>query len=343
MNGEPLEGIGLAQVPESFTAKDLSEYVYKATGITSRLCFYVQSVAFTGTLGYMARSHGYDLEATVDLESFTLIDNLEPNCITELPSQVTCFRFCSSRKELFVATLDKRLFLYKVEKSFNLLYEKEVGHVITQLSIYQGRVFGTSLENGVFEVLEKGVKMIHQEDSGRITFFTADAGFVIGLSNGLVKTFTQDISRLSSPIVFIHSMQEKRAFFAISESGDIVEYNFDTKKTRAASLNTEITSCCAHNNEVYAGSTHGKVFVIDEEMNYRTFSITLGYIDWIFVNRDFLAASNSEELVIYEKAGGKPISSTYHGGQVVFIDGNKELLITGFGNFIYKFILKNLK
>lgn len=339
-DGKALHDAGLVQIPDEFTCEDLSEYVQKLIGAFCKLNFYIRGKLFTDTLRHMVSVTEYSTEDIVRIDYLLFHCDLKPDYVLELPHSVMALRVSEDRDYLFLTTHNRRLYKYSIASGFHLVFDQDIVDDIICLAVSMQVAFGLSVSNKIWNLYTS--EELYNGGTMPITAFTKGSALVVGFYDGTVKVQNEVLVTLESPIIYVHCIEsgDEEALWIASEAGHIVKYDTRTKKRNITFVGTEITVCCYFDMSLYLGTTEAKVILVDAESRIRTFDSMFYYIDWIFVSRSVCATSCFRTLHIQRPSDGILCASSSHESQVVAIDGNDHMLITGSSNYVYGFINK---
>lgn len=339
-DGKALDDAGLLQIPGDFTCDDLSEYVQKLTGMSSKLNFYIRGKLFTDTLRHMVSATEYSSEDIVRIDYLLFHGELKPDYVLELPHSVIALRVSKDGESLFLTTHNRRLYKYSITCGFSLVFEQEIADDVMCLVVSMQEALGLSVSNKILNLHTS--EEIYNGGTMPITAFAKGRALVVGFYDGTVKRENEVVVALESPIVSVHCMEAEdgETLWIAAEAGHVVKYETRTKKRTVTFVGTEITACCYFDMSLYLGTTEAKVIHVDAESRVRTLGSMFYYIDWIFVNRSVCATSCFRTLHIQRPGDGVFCASSLHESQIVSVDGNDHMLVTGFGNYVYGFINK---
>lgn len=336
-DGETSKSTGLAQLPETFTASDLGEYLEGVTGRKEKLTFYVNDRLFTQDLKYMASVSNSTAEDTIGIEYYFFDDDLQPDYKIEIPGNVSCFKLSTDGKQLFVTTSDKRFFLCALEER-EVVFVCATSDIVLQIAVDKGQVFGLTAANKIVDLYEDTV--VYEGLSIPITSFMRNGTFVVGFDDGRVEVQGECVLSLESQVMFVG--RDSGLLVVVAELGKVVRHDLERGVSVTIDLRTDVTACCYFGGSVYIATTQGEIVVVDAALQTRTLSTTFYYIDWIFANRKVCATSNHKTLLTQKNGTGIPKASAHHDNQLVFVDGNEYVLVTGFNNCIYVFLTTSM-
>eukprot|EP00866_Antonospora_locustae_P000425 jgi/Antlo1/425/913 len=336
-DGKALCDAGLVQIPGEFTCEDLSEYVQKLTGTSCKFNFYIKGKLFRDTLEHMVSVTEQTSEDIVRIDYLLFRCELKPDYVLEFPNTVMALRVSKDGESLFITTHNRRLYKYSITSGFSPVFEQEIVDDIICLEASIQMVFGLSVSNKIWNLHTS--EEIYNGGTMPITAFTKGNVLAVGFYDGTVKIQSEVVVTLESSIISIHCMEpsDEETLWIAAEAGHIVKYDLRTKRRAVTFIGTEITACCYFDMSLYLGTTEAKVVLVDAKSRVRTFDSTFYYIDWIFVNRNVCATSCFQTLHIQRPSDGTLCASSLHESQIVTVEGNENMLITGFGSYVYGF------
>jgi hypothetical protein len=338
-NGDASKVMGLAQLPESFTTNDLCEYVEKITGKKDNFTFYIKNRLFTENLKHMASVSHCTIEDVITIDYYYFDDNLQPDYKIELPGNVTTFKLSTDGKLLLATMSDKKFYVYTIEDA-KIIHTSETSDIVLLIVLDKDQALGLTTANTIVDLYNG--KVIYNGLSIPITCFVRSDTFIVGFDNGKVEAQEKEVVNLGARVMFIKNTVDNRTFMAVSELGTIIQYDMATREKRSISLGTEVTSCCYFDRTLYIGTTRGEIMLVSTALHISTLRTNFYYVDWICVNKKICATSNYKTLLLQKSNTEILMGSAPHGNQVVFIDGNEDVLLTGFNNYIYGFLTENM-